>query len=397
MEAKEELKAYEEYLIQALWDQRYRRETESLESIQIFVDNKSVGTLECHPQAIATKTFQVGPSPSLIELRSSSGLPVGSLSSEGQKSAEAELQAGNYVFELDLQREEDKSVVQLTSKNLLAIPSEPSVSESSEQKQQDGKNEPSSWSMLALAAQIILAAGVVFLVIDRFAQTSTRSNDGGSLVASKDHQLQEVLQQLTAIQKRLDQTSVMAVNSGTDGEQQTLGTQVVSRSEQSQDTGNTLLEKKAETFKSGILESRPVWVRFKKGTKPTGIEKFFKDVSAQDHAQMGGWYSFNMSVPNSESPDKILKPLSKRSDIEIITTSVVTRHVQVRFKKDIDDDKVNGFFDEIRVKRGKPKDNWYNVDLPLPEPVDPKEFIGSLRSGNIVEKLNVNMDMLPAR
>ncbi len=396
MEAREELKKYEQYLVQALLDQDYRRETETLESLQLFVGNMSVGSLECDSQLITEKVFQIGPSPAILELRSSSGLPIGSCAFESQKPIIAQFQAGNYRIELDLQPAEDKNIVHLKSKNLLAIPAERLSSESGNETQQVVKHESSPWAMLALAAQIILAAGVVFLVADRFAQTPKHSNEGGQLVASQDQQLQEVIQQLTTIQNRLDQTPVVAVKSSTDGAGKALGTTVVGLREQSQNTGSTLLEKKAVSFEEGLLESRPVWVRFKKDVEDTRRESFFKEVSAQDQAQMGQWHSFNLNVPKSETSEKMLEPFSKKGDIEIITTSVVTRHVQVRFKKDIDDNKVNGFFEEIRVKREEPMDNWYNVNLLLPETLDPHEFIGSLRSGNIVEKLNVKTDELPA-
>ena len=224
------------------------------------------------------------------------------------------------------------------------------------------------WSMVALAAQFIIAAGVVFLVSDRFFEFTNQSSDKGQLVVSRDQQLQQVLDQLAALQNRLDQTSVVSVAHTKGGAPQDPDIDEATQVGQASSTTDSLLAQKPEVFEQGLLESRPVWVRFKKGVKPEGIDKFFQEVSAQNQAQLGGWYSFNLGIPKSEKADSILAPLSKRDDIEIITTSVVARRVQVRFKKEVADDEINGFFEEIRIKRQEPKDNWYYLDLSLPEP-----------------------------
>jgi hypothetical protein len=398
MGAKEALDVYEMELVQALWDQAERRQTESPESLQIFVNAQSVGTMECESQATSEKVFQTTPSPTLIELRSSSGLPVGTLSPEPLKRTTAQFHAGNYVIELEVQPQQDKSMVHLRSRNLLTASLEaPAFHTPKADQPEILQSDPSPWSMLAVAAQVFLVAGVVFLVADRFFEFTNESNDNSQLVVAQDQQLQQVLQQLTALQKRLDdQSSVVSVVNKAVSEKGNSGMEVVSHQSVGQSTDSPLLQQKPQVLQEGILNSRPVWVRFKKGIDNSRREHFFKEVSAQDPAQMGGWYSFNLNVSNSQKPDEVLVPFSQRDDIEIITTSVVTRHVQVRFKKDIADNDVNGFFEEIRAKRGEPKDNWYKVNLALPEPVNPQEFIGELRSGKIIEKVKFDLNNLPS-
>ncbi len=398
MGAKEAPDVYEMELVQALWDQAERRQTESPESLQIFVNAQSLGTMECESQATSEKVFQTMPSPTLIELRSSSGLPVGTLSPEPLQRTTAQFHAGNYVIELEVQPQQDKSLLHLTSRNLMAASLEAPTFHTPEADDPEVvQSDPSPWSMLALAAQVFLVAGVVFLVADRFFEFTNESNTNSQLVASQDQQLQQVLQQLTAVQKRFDdQSSVVSVANKAVSEKGNSGMELVSHQAGNQSPDTPLLRQKAEAFQEGILKSRPVWVRFKKNIDNSRRDKFFKEVSAKDQAQMGGWYSFNLNGPNSQKPDDDMARFLDREDIEIITTSVVTRRVQVRFKKDIPDNDVNGFFEEIRVKRGEPKDNWYNVNLALPEPVDPQEFISELRSGNIIEKVNFDMANLPS-
>ena len=126
MESREELKQYEQNLVQALWDQAERRQTESPGSLQVFVDTESVGTLECESQARAEKVWHTTPTPSLIELRSSSGLPVGTLSPEPLKRTTKQFQAGNYLIELEFQPQQDKSVLHLTTRNVFTTLLEPS-------------------------------------------------------------------------------------------------------------------------------------------------------------------------------------------------------------------------------------------------------------------------------
>ena len=396
MERNQDLLDYEQDLVQALWDQSYRRQTESPEAIQVFVSNLSVGTLECDSRVQAEKVFQTAQSTGLIELRSTTGLLVGTVVYDPQNPQTAHYQAGNYLVELDVQPEEGKTVIRVKARNLLVIMPQSSSAESPVDEHPKLRERSATWSMVALAAQLLLVGGVVFLVADRLFHVTTPQGGQRQLMTSQEQQLQQVLQQLTALQSRLDQTSVVSVANHEGGARFSNEESVAQEVQQKSAADDSLLAKKAESFKEGLLEDKPVWVRFKKGIDDQRRESFFKEVSAQDSAQVGGWYSFHMGVPESQSIDELLNPLSERGDIEIITTSVVTRKVQVRFKKDIKDEDVNGFFEEIRAKRGEPKDNWYHVNMNLPKPVDPKEFIGQLRSGKIIEQVKVNMDELPS-
>ena len=398
MERKEDLTKYGQDLIQALWDQAYRRQTESPDSFQLFASNQSIGVLECEPLTKTEKNFQIKQSLGLLELRSPSGLLIGSVLPDPSKRSTIQFQSGNYVVELDIQPLGDTKSIHMSSSNRLAATTDSSVNETNTQPPIVETRETTGvWSKLALAAQILLLAGVVFLVADRLLQPPWPSGEQGQQVASsQDQQLQQVLQQLTKLQNRLDQSPVMSVSHDEQRTRPESETQVVSHvNQQGQPDDESLLEKKAETFEDGLLESRPVWVRFKKGIDNSRMENFFNEVSAQEPYSMGGWYSFNLGMPKSGKFEDLLTPLRDMGDIEVVTTSVVTRRMQVRFKKDAADEMIDGFFQEIRVDKSEPKDSWYNLKLPLPESVKPQMFIGELKSGKIVEKVKVLDDTLP--
>ncbi|GJL61994.1 MAG: hypothetical protein NPIRA04_06480 [Nitrospirales bacterium] len=397
MRSDQELSRYQQALVQELLDQSNRRETEAPGSIQVFFDSKSVGIVECEERSRAEKVFEFDSTRGLLELRSSSGLAIGMLPIESFKPVSAKFLSGHYRIEMNVTPQEDTSVLRLTSTNLLAMPREasdhgPAISDS-----QFIQNDTSSWSKVALAAQVLLAAGVVFLVADRFSPMTNGPGQKGQHVAVSDQQFQQVLQQLAALESRLASNPVVSVEN-TSGTvlHDDLGMNIVSQPGQNPLSTDSVLEKKAVSFEKGLLERRPVWVRFKKGVEDIRRNNFFKEVSAHEHTQIGGWYSFNLEMPKSEKPTDILGAFSQRDDIEIITTEVVTRRVQVRFKKDSKVDDINGFFDEIRIPKSEPKDNWYNLNLSLPEPVEPKSFINELRSRGIVEQVKIDLDDLPS-
>ncbi|WP_447968146.1 hypothetical protein [Nitrospira sp. M1] len=394
---EQELIQYEQDLVQALLDQRHRRQTEPPGSLQVFIGGRSLGTLDCGDQAKTERTFDVGSISDFIDLRSASGLLIGTLSVESYKPATAEFLAGNYRIELHVTPKEEATVLRLTSTNLLATP--PQVVEMPQRAHSSHilTHHSTPWSMVALAAQVLLAAGVVFLVADRFASMRNTSSDPSLRVSGQEQQLEQVLQQLTALETRLGGNSVVAVkNTSGDVRQGDLGVPVVNRQEQNTLASDSVLEEKAESFDTGLLAKRPVWVRFKEGVADARRNNFFKEVSAKEYTQVGGWYSFDLDLPTLQQPDEVLGAFSKSDDIEIITTSVVTRRVQVRFKQDSDDNDINEFFKEIRTQKSAPNDNWYDLTLSLPEPVQPESFINELRSRNIVEQVKVDLDELPS-
>ncbi|GJL48798.1 MAG: hypothetical protein NPIRA01_00250 [Nitrospirales bacterium] len=393
-----ELTLYQQDLVQELLDQAERRRTESLGSLQVFIGDKSLGSVECADQVKTEKVFDIGATSDPIELRSSSGLPVGLLSVESLKPSTAQFLVGQYRIELWVKPQDDTSVLHLTLTNLLAIPRQvQALDDDRVENAHHMVTKPSNyWSTVALAAQVILAVGVVMLVVDRFSSTMNAPSGQSLQVDLQKQQLQQVLQQLTALENRLGTTPVVPVkHEGEDVLHDDLEIQTVSQV-QTLIPDTSVLETKPVSAEKGLLERRPVWVRFKKGVADIRRSNFFKEVSAQEHAQVGGWYSFNLDIPKSQQFDDVLGSFEKSDDIEVITTSVVTRRVRVRFKNGSNDHDITKFFEEIRIPQTAPKGDWYDLNLSLPEPVQPKSFINELRSRSIVDQVKVDLDGLPS-
>lgn len=395
MSHNEELLRYEGHLVQALLDQPERRQTEPPGSFQVFIGTQSLGALECDGNAKIEKTFTEIPVQELIELRSSSGLLLGSLYSEPRKQKTAEFQAGNFSLRLKLQTEENKGVLLLTAQNLFNFngisPFQSSLINSTKQTEKDRN----AWSMVALAAQLLLLAGVIFLVVDRLYHSNFRMNDVSRIVASQDQQLQKMSQQLLDLQSKLEKSPSIMVNDTSNTSKSEGG--IVKEKGLKEAVGDSILAKKPETLEQGLLKNRPVWVRFKKDMPDSRIQEILAQVPTQQSYRTGRWYTLNFDQSNSRTPDLPFKSWKERGDIEIVTTSTVTHRVQVRFRKDAPDNAVNRFFEEIRVKRTKPNNNWYDIDLTLPDSEEPRAFIDELPSKKIIDGIKVDMAHLPSR
>jgi hypothetical protein len=175
MEPHDSVESYRARLLGALQVLPSRDHDEEPGSLQIFVNQECVGTMECDQAGHAVASITQARAIQTVEIRTACGRLIGSLCAQDLRMKMARLPVGDHVIEISIHNRVDGGSVQV------AYHAAKAESKQARPAVKDGhaKGSPASilpsrpwlpqsvWSHVAMAGRAGLAIAVLFLVVDR--------------------------------------------------------------------------------------------------------------------------------------------------------------------------------------------------------------------------------------
>lgn len=438
---RDELSAYRKHLLERLQEHPERIRREEPVSLQVFVNDDCVGTLEGgEPQATLAYASHGRPIRT-VELRNATGLLVAAIRPDEVGSKCERVQAGQVLINLEVANQETAGTLRVTSRtagtgrqrigHLLA-----SVTGNGPDGGRTADRIGGFRPGLAVAAQVVLATAVLFLVADRFSErlTSRTEQAREESVSQRLLAMETVLAKQEQALARLGESQ--QVSMGTlEAEQQGLKAQAVnlqrlvqeyqqritdefdarlrtvqSRGDQTQAQMQQLasmremlardlaalkhrqasLDQQAAARREEVqhlMTAKEILNREIAALKKREIEQGLKQ-QAVVMARILSPQEQDRAEGNTAEITVLPAPASSTAEIREEETRPFT--FRVSFQDGTSEENIQRLIRTINGRLGTTNSGWYTVEVPLPKPQTPEGFIESLRREKIVKALSLS-------
>ncbi|MBI4400425.1 MAG: hypothetical protein HY581_02195 [Nitrospirae bacterium] len=408
MEQDGQLSAYREHLLDALRDLPERRRGESSGSLQVFVNQECVGTVDCEGTSTTLLSVSQQQPVREVEIRTAAGLLVGSLSAQEVGMKVARFSLGTEALEVSVQNRSDGGSVRVTyrapallwdrvqnmamamvrgfgRRGTRVLPEHVSLTPA-----------PSlllnhAWPKLAVVAQIVLASAVVLLVVDRltdrFGTESTVAqvapNSEPSVI--KPTILEEALARQEQRLLKLTQTQEAAVQT-LKAQQREIGRlhrAVVERERMRDQLQRLTAAKEALSRDVALLEVRNRELEHGLKEQAVALAKVLLPQPPDKPTAGGG------------SEATLPPPIQPPQMAEVRRENPFT--FWVSFQDGTSEESIEHLIHEIHGRRGPTSAGWYNVEVNLPQPQTQDGFFESLKKTKIVKAIATSLNTTPGQ
>ena len=404
MEPDDSVDAYRQRLLASLHVLPGQRHHEEPGSLQIFVNHECIGTVECDEASHAVASITQPRPIQMVEIRTATGLLIGSLCAQDLRMKMARLPVGTHVLEISIHNRIDGGSVQVAYQAARPISDQARFMDKAEPAKTSPPPSPtprrgsfpSVWANVAMVGQAGLAAAVLFLVADRLTdrQGSSPRPEAEPRVTSGSHEpvsdmalarQEEVLRRV--MQGQQDTTRTMqaqqralerahqAIEGLSRGQHQL--TDRVSRV-------SLQMAQLDEDARAG-LEVRGKVERGTKQATVTLAQAMPPDLSSAIPTKAVELTTLSPGpFPGIVEGARDLPPLAPFA-------------FWVSFQDNTTDKSIQDLLQEIHGRTGQIKAGWYNVEVDLPQPQTPDLFVDSLKKMKIVKSVTMNLQTTSAR
>lgn len=435
MKERDELNAYREHLLEQLREQPERVRREEPVSLQVFVNEECVGTLEGGGAPATLVHSTQGRPIRTVELRTATGLLAGALRLDDATPAKRDrIAAGPVVIELEAGNHGNAGTLRVTCR--AAAPSQRRLTEVLTSVASNGQKRPPErhWSRhgAAIAAQVVLATAVTFLVADRLSERLadhrqseqiTQRLSGMEIALAKQEQAlnrlgesqQVSLHTLEAEQHGIKEQAVHIQRLVHDYQQkvtESLDTRldsVQARNEQAQaqlvqlTKTRDALSRELTTLKErqASLDLQAAARREEVHQLMTSREVLNREIAALKSREIEqGLKQQAVVLARILSPQEKDGAEGKTAEITVLpaaSTSAEVREEETRpftfrvsFQDGTSEENIERLIRTIHGRLGHTNSGWYTVEVPLPKPQTPEGFMESLRREKIVKALSLS-------
>ncbi len=380
MEQNGQLSAYRQHLVEALRQQEGRRKREALGSLQVFVNQECIGTLDCDAGGTSLVTMRSAKPIGVIELRTASGVLAGSLCPRDIGVQAARFSVGPHAIEVRICNQLDGGTVRAefhpavsflqrvraVAHAALAAVRRPDWT----RRLLPGSPLQAAWGKAAVLAQAVLALAVLFLVVDRLTDrmgtwktgervpiSSQSSGVKGSGVkaafARQEHRLAKlvdeqdsVIQAIKVQQREVARLRQAVATAERESRKRhaaeamllsRLSSEAADRERMWDQIQSLTAAKEALSKDVATLETRAIvaevrrdnpvqpfrfWVSFHDGTTDTSIEELIKGIDGRRGPIDGGWYSVEVTLQQPQTPAAFVESLKKTKIVKAVKTGM---------------------------------------------------------------------------
>ncbi|MEW6544568.1 MAG: hypothetical protein AB1411_13285 [Nitrospirota bacterium] len=456
METKrdDELSIYREHLLEQLRTDVNLVRQEEPGSLQVFVNQECVGTLECSESRV-TLAFTSQERPiHLVEIRTAAGRLAGALCLDGTGVKQERFHAGRFLVEAHLRNQSDRGILQVACHAVSPARQRirSLVTGVATGGRWDGQTDARVLGFrpgLSLAAQVVLATAVAFLVADRL---TTRSEPGGQtarilpIVESTTQKLaamEETIARQEQVLARLAQAQQVSTQASEAQQEAAQVHRAVARLAQAQQASTQTLQAQQQQIAQvhQAVEAMDQRVRTdaaalrqlvgdsRKGFEDAverhvrlaqiGDEKERAQLRSQVQQLVAARDVLSREVAALKSREveqglkqqavvmaRILSPQEaerKTAEVAEVTvlpgpTSVPAKAGEVEaqpftfwvsFQDGTSEENIERLIHAIQGRRGPTNAGWYNVEVNLPKPQTPEGFFESLKREKIVKAVTL--------
>lgn len=432
---RDELSAYREHLLEQLREQPERVRREAPVSLQVFVNEECVGTLEDggSPATLVHSTH--GRPIRTVELRTATGLLAGALRLDDATPAKRDrIRAGQLLIELEAGNQGAAGTLRVSCR--AAGPSRHRLTDVLASVTSNGQKRPSDrlWSRrgAAIAAQVVLATAVTWLVADRLSERLSGQRQNEQVVqrlAGMEVALAKQEQALTRLGDN-QRASLHALET----EQHGLKAQAVHIQQLVHDYQQKVAESLDTRLDSVQARNDQAQVQLQQLTKTrdalsrelAALKQHQASLDLQAAARreevqhlMTSREVLNREIAALKSREieqglkqqavvlaRILSPQEKdgaegkTAEITVLpaaSTGAEVREEETRpftfrvsFQDGTSEENIERLIRTIHGRLGNTNSGWYTVEVPLPKPQTPEGFMESLRREKIVKALSLS-------
>ncbi len=374
MEQNGQLSGYRQHLVEALRQHPRRRYREEPGSLQVFVNQECIGTLDCGWGGTSLVSVSQDKPIRVIELRTASGVLAGSLCARDIGVQTARFPVGPHAIEVSICNQLDRGTlraefrpavsfiqrVRRVASATLAAVRRPGWM----MRPLPGIAHRTGWGRAAVLSQTALALAVLFLVVDRLAdrtgtwKTVTTSAAEKAFVRQEHRLAKLVEQQASVIQAikvqqrdvaRLDRAVAAADRQSRKRHEaealllSRLSSEAADRERMWNEIQSLTAAKEALSKDVAVLESRAVvaearrensvqpfrfWVSFHDGTSDKSIEELIQGIHGRKGPVDAGWYSVEVNLSQPQSPATFVESLRKTKIVKAVKTNLTTTQGQ---------------------------------------------------------------------
>lgn len=407
MEPYDSVDAYRRRLLGSLHVQSRQKLDEEAGSLQIFVNHECVGIVDCDQATHAVASITQPRPIQTVEIRTASGVLIGSLCAQDLRMKMARLPVGDHVLEISIHNRIDGGSVQVAYQGTQAMLKQPRpLAKETHGHATSASIMParrrwflhSAWSGVAMVGRASFAAAVLFLVgdrlIDRFGHTappqpvelhvtslSQKPAVSEKALARQEEVLIKVIQgqehatRTMQAQEHALARAHQAIDGLTRGQHQL--TDRVSRVSQQ-------MARLDEDARAG-LEVRG---KVDHGVKPAAVT--LAQAIAPDMGSSIAGKAPELTTLSSG-------PFSGIAEAPHELSSLAPFTFWVSFQDNTPEKSIQDLIQEIHGRTGQINAGWYNVEVDLPQPQTPDLFVDSLKKMKIVKSVTMNLKTTSAR
>lgn len=425
----EQLGAYRQGLIETLLGQVRRRRREKPSSLQVFANQESIGTADCERCDVSFKAVHQGKAIRMLEVRSETGLVLGSLFPREAGTTQATFAGGRYTLVVTVNNRPDGGSVQVVYQRAVGLTSRlwdfarklaakpllhPGGIAPSRQESYEGPSRGLGalvGSRSLALAQILMVLVVPFLTVellrDRLgSQQDDTAHSWQDAITKQQHMLMQLaeaqdraVRTIETQQHGLAQVSE-ALASLTRSQEQFLVQlaavqQGMSRRSKDVEERLTLALQGVEAERSHLQRQIRELAEAKQiltaaAAKPQSNER---DAGSKPTQPAG-----TASPPQPKNPDA-----GKGANVSLAPSGSQPQVAEakrdpqgspftfwVSFHDGTPEESIDHLIHEINGRRGTVDDGWYNVEVVLPQPETPDRFLKSLQNTKIVKALTIS-------
>lgn len=408
MEPYESVEAYRRRLLASLHAQPVYEGEVEFDSLQIFVNHECVGTVTCDDSSHAMAAITQPRPIQLVEIRTATGLLIGSLCAQDLRMRMARIPVGPHVLEISIHNRADGSSVQVAyqaakSDSMYARPPIPPAR---------SKAEPSDiplrrwlphliWPNILPVGRAAFVAAVLFLVADRLMDRVAPSSPLAVPLPSNAEPSSSSLPKELLVRQEEAWHSIL--------EGQDLATRTIKAQAQALTQAHQAIDglTRAQRQLSNTVKQVSQQVALFRDETREAIDSYAK----VDGALLPPTVALAQTLPSEISrplpaqataqaalPTALaVAPISGISGEGHDLTAIAPFTFLVSFQENTSEKSIQDLLQEIHGRSGQINAGWYTVEVDLPQPHGPDMFVDSLKKMKIVKSVSTNLRTTASR
>ncbi len=402
--------AYRRRLLASLQVLPGRDHDEEPGSLQIFVNHECVGAMDCNEAGHAVASISQPRPIQMVEIRTASGLLIGSLCAQDLRMKMARLSVGDHVLEISIHNRVDGGSVQVAyqaAKPVLrqvratAKEGRANISPATVMPSRRWLAH-SMWPTVAMVGRAGFAAAILFLVADRLADRLESPRQPEPLEVRTVSVVPQPAVSETALARQ--EEVLMKVMQGQDNATRTMQAQQYALTRAHQAIEGLTRGQHQLSDRVGRVSQQMAQLDqdARAGMEVRGkAERGMKQAAVTLAQALPADINSSMPVKGAElttlasTTFPVVAPVMAEGPRDLSPLAPFT--FWVSFQENTPEKSIQDLIQEIHGRTGQINSGWYNVDVDLPHPQTPDLFVDSLKKMKIVKSVTMNLKTTSAR